>query len=284
MSEQAGSEMSEKHAPFGTYAATGLVLSVIETTRALPGHWLGKRLGFLLRRIAIKMLGGNPVDTQSLGANFRLYPYNNVCEKRILFSPKDFDETERNVLKDRMTSNFVFLDVGANIGGYSLAVAAMAGSGARIIAVEPQPEIFDRLVFNIGINPFGTIKAMDIAVADRDGELILFLDPNNKGEASVKIVNADHAGKVKVSARPLLAILTDEGFAHVDALKLDVEGAEDIILQRFFADAPDTLWPKLIIIERGNTRWNMDLIGLLNQQGYRPICETRNNYILTRDV
>jgi len=268
--------------PYGTYAASGLVQRLITLTRAMPRSWLGKRIGFLLRRVAIARLDGNPVDVDSLGARFRLYPYNNVCEKRILFSPQDFDAAERAFLATRLTEHFVFLDIGANIGGYSLAMAALAGPKARIIAMEPQPEIFDRLSFNITINPFGTIKALALAVADREGEITLFLDPRNKGEASVKIVSADHARQVKVTARPLLAIITDEGFDHVDAMKLDVEGAEDFILQRFFADAPQNLWPRLIILERGESRWGMDLLGLLKAQGYLPAFETRNNHVLER--
>lgn len=274
--------MNKPKAAYGTYTATGLVNSLISTTRSLPRTWLGKRFGFLLRRIAITMLKGQPVDQDSLGARFRLHPYNNVCEKRILFSPRDFDEDERHYLAKRLTENFVFLDIGANIGGYSLAVAALAGPKARIIAIEPQPEIFDRLTFNIGVNPFGTVKALALAVADRDGELTLFLDPRNKGEASVKIVSADHAGQVKVPARTLLGIMQEEGFDHVDAIKLDVEGAEDLIIQRFFADAPENLWPRAIIVERGESRWGFDLLGFLNERGYRKVMETRNNHVLER--
>ncbi|MCA1953175.1 MAG: FkbM family methyltransferase [Hyphomicrobiales bacterium] len=267
---------------FGAHAATGAVRALIGWTRALPRGWLGKRLGFLLRRIAIALLRGRPVDAESLGARFRLFPYNNVCEKRILFSPRDFDEAERALLIGRLTPNFVFLDIGANIGGYSLALAAAAGPGARILAIEPQPEIFERLVYNIRANPFGTVKALALAVADRDGEITLFLDSRNKGEASVKIVSADHARQVKVPARALLGILEDEGFDHVDAMKLDVEGAEDLILQRFFAEAPQALWPRLIIVERGEGRWSIDLLALLEAQGYRRLAATRNNHILER--
>ncbi len=269
-------------APYGTYAAKGMVATLIRWTRAMPATWLGKRFGFLLRRIAVRLLRGAPVDQESLGAKFRLHPYNNVCEKRILFSPRDFDQVERDLLVSRLTPDFVFLDIGANIGGYSLAVAAKAGSGARIVAFEPQPEIFDRLIHNIRINPFGNVKAHAIAVADRDGEVTLFLDPANKGEASVKIVSADHARQVRVPARTLLSIVNDEGFGHIDAMKLDVEGAEDLILRRFFADAPEALWPKLIIVERGEDRWSGDLMAYLAGLGYRPTGETRNNHILER--
>ena len=267
---------------FGTFAARGLVATLLNWTRKMPATWLGKRLGFLLRRIAISRLGGRPVDAESLGARFRLYPYNNVCEKRILFAPRDFDEAERNLLVSRLHPDFVFLDIGANIGGYALAVAAKAGPRARILAMEPQPDVFERLVYNIRANPFGTVKALAVAVADRDGEITLFLDPRNKGEASVKIVNQDRAGRVRVPARALLGIVEEEGLDHIDAMKLDVEGAEDIILQRFLTDAPQSLWPRAIVLEKGESRWSIDLLGFLAGKGYERVMETRNNHVLER--
>ncbi|CAN1553492.1 Methyltransferase FkbM [Rhabdaerophilaceae bacterium] len=267
---------------FGAFAPSGLVAALIRLTRSLPSNWLGMRLGFALRRIAILALRKNPVDQESLGARFRLSPYNNVCEKRILFSPHDFDAAEREYLATLIGQNFVFLDIGANIGGYALALAAKAGPHARIFAFEPQPEVFNRLVFNIGINPFATVKAMAVAVADRDGELTLFLDATNQGEASVKIVSQDAAGRIKVPARALLGLVRDEGLTHIDAMKLDVEGAEDIILQRFFSDASESLWPRAIVLERGESRWSLDLLGLLEAKGYQPVVKTRNNHVLER--
>ncbi len=278
MTEHVSSETGQPE--FGTFAARGFVATLLGWTRSMPATWLGKRLGFLLRRIAISRLNGKPVDTESLGARFRLYPYNNVCEKRILFAPRDFDETERNLLISRLHPEFVFLDIGANIGGYALAVAAKAGPRARIIAFEPQPEVFERLIYNIRANPFGTVKALAVAVADRDGEITLFLDPRNKGEASVKIVSADETRQVRVTSRTLLRIAQDEGFGHIDAIKLDVEGAEDMILKQFFSEAPPALWPKLIIVERGEDRWSFDLLAYLAERGYAPIGGTRNNHLL----
>ena len=129
----------------------------------------------------------------------------------------------------------------------------------RILAVEPQPEIFDRLTYNIRQNPFGTIKAVDCAVADKTGELTLFLDPRNRGESSVKIVGSSQTDAIRVPAVTLLELLNREGFAQVDAIKLDVEGAEDLDPRPFFRDAPAALYPALFIIEDGRERWQIDL-------------------------
>src|SRR6478736_2895064 len=168
--------------PFGAYAPTGFAKWVLGLTRAFSSGWAPRRVAFMLRRLAVQALKGQPVDVVSLGARMRLYPYNNVCEKRILFTPQFFDPEELALLESRIVPGFTFVDVGANVGGYSLFVAARAGGSGRILALEPQPEIFDRLTYNIRQNPFGTIKAVACAVADKTGELTLFLDPNNRGE------------------------------------------------------------------------------------------------------
>ena len=268
--------------PFGAFAPSGIVRWVIERTRAVPNTWFGWRLAFVLRRLAIRRLRGAPVDIEALGARMRLHPYNNVCEKRVLFTPQLFDRREREILKGRLREGFTFIDIGANIGAYSLFVAGAAGPSAHILAVEPQPEIFDRLVYNIRLNPFGTVKAVDCAVADKPGELTLFLDPRNSGESSVKIVGSGQAETVRVPATTLLALMQAEGIGRPDAIKLDAEGAEDLILDPFFREAPDSLHPGLIIVEDGTERWQIDLPRLLEENGYRLLERTRLNLIYER--
>jgi len=269
-------------APYGTYAPTGFVRWAIERTRALPDVWPAWRLLFVLRRLAASFLKGAPVDVERLGARLRLYPYNNICEKKVLFTPQFFDPEELAILETRIRDGFTFIDIGANIGLYALFVAARAGPGARILAVEPQPKVFDRLVYNIRLNPFGTVKAVACAVADKPGELTMFLDPKNSGESSVKIVASSEARTVRVPATTLLDLIRGEGFGRVDAVKLDVEGAEDIILEPFFRDAPPELHPSFLIVEDGSRQWQSDLPGLLTGMGYRLVAKTRLNLLFER--
>ncbi|MCG6121219.1 MAG: FkbM family methyltransferase [Microvirga sp.] len=266
-------------APFGAYAPSGLVAWVLDRTAEAKDAWLSKRISFLLRRIAIARLRGKPVDVERLGARMRLFPYNNVCEKRVLFTPQFFDPDEREILRAHLRDGYVFVDIGANIGAYSLFVAANAGADARILCVEPQPAIFDRLVYNIRQNPGAVIKAVDCAVADKPGELTLFLDPRNSGEASVKIVGSGQAQPIRVPATTLLELVEAEGYGHIDAIKLDVEGAEDIILEPFLRNAPAALHPRMIIVEDGSGRWQIDLPEFLAGCGYRLLRKTRLNLV-----
>jgi FkbM family methyltransferase len=269
--------------PFGDFAPSGLARWVIDRTRGLPEGWAGRRLALMLRRLAMKSLKGLPLDLETFGVRMRLYPYKNVCERRILFTPQYFDTDEIRILSSRIVDGFTFIDVGSNVGWYALSVAREAGGvPTRILAVEPQPEIFDRLIYNIRQNPSCTIKAVDCAVADKTGELTLFLDPLNRGEASLKIVNSSQTDAIRVPAVTMLELLSREGLTRVDAIKLDVEGAEDLVLDPFFRDAPASLYPSLFVVANVPERWQIDVVKLLKSKGYRQILETKMNLAFER--
>jgi FkbM family methyltransferase len=274
---------SNDSSAFGLFAPRGVVAMILAMTRRCAASWSGKRRAFFLRKIGLKALKGRPLDVEAFGAKMRLYPYNNVCEKRILFTPQYFDPEERELLRSRIMSDFVFIDIGANIGGYTLFAAAHAGPRARILAIEPQPEIFERLVYNIRQNRFANVKALDCAVADVDGEITLFLHGANRGETSMKIINSDAVNaRVRVPAKSLKTIAMQEAFSHIDAIKLDVEGAEDVILEPFLQEAAPTLWPKLILMEYSHGPWAVDLEGGLTARGYREVLRTRSNVAYER--
>lgn len=268
---------------FGSLKPHGLLEKVLSLTQTMPASWLGKRCAFGLRRIGLMLLKGKFADVKRFGVKFRLFPYQNVCEKRILFTPQYFDAVERTLIAARVSEGYRFIDIGANIGAYALFVASLAGARAKIIAVEPQPDIFDRLAANIAFNPFGTVKAMACAISDRAGELTLFIDPKNKGESSVKIIGSSQTESIRVPAITLLELMKQEEMSGLDGIKLDVEGAEDLILVPFLNEAPQDLWPKLIILEDGSGRWQTDLNALLLEKGYRLLAHTRLNFVYERD-
>ena len=271
--------------PFGAFAPRGTIARIIAWTRGAPDSFFGRKIAYALRRLGLRRLAGKPVDIEAMGARMRLYPDGNVCEKRVLFTPQYFDALERDLLAQRLHEGFRFIDIGANVGAYSLFVAAKAGPTARILAVEPQPEVFSRLADNSAQNPFGPVKAVACALADKPGELTLFLDPANRGESSVRILRSGTGATVttvRVPAVTLLALMESEGYDRLDAIKLDVEGAEDLILEPFLRDAPLHLWPSFVIIEDSRERWQTDLAGLLEANGYDLTAKTRLNLVFER--
>ncbi len=272
--------------PYGACTVGSMAEAVIAFTRALPANGLGKRLSMPLRRPVINALGDRGVDTIVWGARARLYPASNSCEKDTLFTPQIYDTLERSILADAIDrriadgKQFVFLDIGANVGLYSLFVASRAGGRTRILAAEPQPGILDRLRFNIACNPRFDIAVAPVAVTDRDGEVELVIHDRDAAGSRLDL-GAESVGTqaVRVPGRPLAALVAEAGLSAIDALKIDVEGAEHLVLVPFLSQAARALLPRIIVIEDHSGSWPVDLYGLFAKLGYREMARTRVNRI-----
>jgi FkbM family methyltransferase len=277
--------------PYGVLAMTSLDRAVIAATSRLPDNWLGLRLAILLRRIVTMRLSGDAgLDIERWGLQMRLHPRRNGCEKGLLFTPQMFEVPERAELAAEIAQvvaagrAFVFIDIGANVGLFSLFVASRAGRGAVILAFEPEPENVRRLQFNIDANPGLPIHVFPFALADKEGNLLLKVDRRDRG--GTRTFRADdgvgQADTSRVRCRPLLDVLEERGVQSIDALKIDVEGVEDVILVPFFRDAPKSLWPRLLIIEDTSNVWQVDLLCELGALGYSVAARTKLNVLLRR--
>ena len=167
--------------PFGSYPPKAWHRGILAVTRAMPVNGFGRRVALWLRKPVLLSLKKSPVDLPVLGFKMRLVPHDNVSEKRVMAMPQFFDSAELAWIARRMKSDFQMVDIGANAGLYSLFVAARAGQGARILAIEAQPEMQRRLAENIALNGFTTIVQANCAVADYDGEIAVSLGQTNRG-------------------------------------------------------------------------------------------------------
>lgn len=264
--------------PFGAYAPSPLRARLIAWSRALPGAGLGKRLALGVRRLAMTGLD-NPLDVTVFaevgGVRMRLAPFRNVAEKRLLFAPATFDAHERALVASRLTAGAVFVDIGANVGGWSLFAARC---GARVLAVEPQPGVIEKLRVNIAFNPELDVTLAPIALAGHRGVVALTMPANNEGEAS--IAGGVAGAVVDIACDTLENLLVDQGIARVDVLKIDVEGAEDLVLGPFFDHAPRQLLPTILVMEHLSGRWRRDIAGAATSLGYREIARTHQNVVL----
>jgi len=285
------SNCKEKWSAPGTLAMTCFDRAVIAITSRLPDNWLGLRLAILLRRfVTMRLSGESGVDIERWGLQMRLHPRDNGCEKGLLFTPQMFEVPERAELEAEIRKvsaagrPFVFVDIGANVGLFSLFVASCAGRNATILAFEPEPENIRRLKFNIDANPGLPIRMFPFALAERGGSVLLELDRRDRGGTRTLRANDDglHADAFRAQCRPLLDVLMEEKVQLIDALKIDVEGVEDTILAPFFRDAPMGLWPRLLIIEDTSNLWQIDLLSELSAIGYSVAARSKLNFILRR--
>jgi len=108
----------------------------------------------------------------------------------------------------------VVVDVGANIGDFTLTVKNNSG---RIIAVEPGQDNFMALQANLRINSIQNVVPLHVAAHDQTEEL--FLD----GESSNLYVSEKKRGQ-SVNGVPIDLMLQELGIFHVDLIKIDVQG------------------------------------------------------------
>jgi FkbM family methyltransferase len=125
----------------------------------------------------------------------------------------------------------IFIDVGANIGYYSLLGSKIVGASGGVIAVEAAPDIFQMLVGNIELNGITNIRALNVAASDRAGRQPIYkLSDINRGAATTL---AARGGTIlaEVEARRFDDILHDIDLSRVKVIKIDIEGAESPVLR-----------------------------------------------------
>ncbi len=265
--------------PWGTYAPDGLNAGMISLARAMPTNSVGRLMAGFFRKLVL-LTGRRPLDLKVFGAPVRFHPYDNLTEKRVAFMPQFFDPEERAALLAIMHKDFVFIDIGANAGFYSLFVAQNAGKSAKIIAVEPQDEMARRLRFNAKAGGFTNIIHENTALAAGPGEAVLTIIHKNRG-ASGFTPRGNRSGDetITVPTMALLALMDKHAITRADAIKIDIEGAEDQVLPAFFKTCPPERLPRLMIIER-NEDWAVDCIAMAKQAGYCDSRQGRKNVIL----
>ena len=81
------------------------------------------------------------------------------------------------------------LDIGANVGAVSLAMAKRVAPTGRVYAFEPGPPFFDRLVRNVSSNPplAGVVEAVNVGLRDQPGRLLWSEDPDNPGNGGMLV-------------------------------------------------------------------------------------------------
>ena len=261
---------------FGAYRPKGVNRLILFLVRMGLGRGKLKRV---FSRAWQATSPDRPVDFAYHGLRLRLRPLGNTIESKILFSSRLRESEELAFIRQHLTGNGCFIDIGANVGYYAL-MAAHAGA-KQVLAAEPNPELVERFAANIALNGLDQqIRVLPVAIGAADDVARLHLKQGDTGGSSiVRNVTAD--GAIDVPVRPLAALLAEHGVTAVDAMKIDIEGMEDRALVPFLVAENSDLFPQLLIIETVNRDdWEVDVLQRLTECGYVTIAETRGNSIL----
>ncbi len=154
---------------------------------------------------------------------------------RHIVDGSDLTDPVLRALRPHVSEDAWCFDVGANIGLYSLGLAALAPRG-RIFAFEPSPGSVDFLRTNLRRNRADNVKVFATALGDRDGTIsfheVPFFTAGSFTADEGAWLRSDAVGStlVQVPCTTLDAFVEDHAVERLDVLKIDVEGAELAVL------------------------------------------------------
>lgn len=156
-----------------------------------------------------------------------------ICDKRNapleIINFNNYENSESALMLkvcECLDNDFVFLDVGANIGWYSTLIAKKY-SNASVFCFEPIAYIFTQLSKNIKLNKLDNCYAYNIGLSDKRGDLKVYFDESFSGKTSLSRIEDEGGVEVNVKIELLDDFINDNlTLSKVDIIKCDIEGAE----------------------------------------------------------
>jgi len=183
------------------------------------------------------MLAKIPGVRKTYHWSFRFFPHeilleiqgNKMCVRprdgaldRELLMNKIYEKAETSVFHELIERGMTALDLGANIGYFTLIAAKLVGPEGKVFAFEPEPENFSLLQRNVSINGYENVTLVQKAVSDKNGVEELYLCSDSWGH-SLSSFKRDE-GLLSVPVTSLDQFFSED--VAIDFIKMDVEGAE----------------------------------------------------------
>jgi len=218
---------------------------------------------------------------------FQIYFYADLQTGLKLYFQRN-ENKELNFLKKKIKYNSWFVDIGSNIGLYTLNLANLISkkNKIQILSIEPNPLIFKRLRNNLSLlkkrNKFikNNVFLEKVAIGDKKKEGYINTKINHE---NVKILNKKNfsANKNyrKIKITKIKNLIKKYKITNIYCIKIDTEGYEFIILKSFFKDFKYKHYPKILIIEHNNDPNYSKIDKLIINKGYKVSFTTNSNAI-----
>jgi len=148
-----------------------------------------------------------------------------------LFTYRDEYEPELRAMERLLRPGDCFVDAGANYGIYTVVAARLVGPTGRVLAFEPAAEQFAILRTNIELNGLENVVPFQLALSERAGQASLYRHGDDSGLFSLGKGESFTGVSELVETRTLDDVLREGRDCRVSVVKLDVEGAEELILR-----------------------------------------------------
>jgi FkbM family methyltransferase len=149
---------------------------------------------------------------------------------KLIFAFRENYEPELTYLEKILSRGKIFVDAGANFGVYTLVASKIVGETGRVLAFEPSVQSFPVLRHNIALNALMNASAYRLALSEKSGKVWLYHGPGPVQNSLGRDPSSSGEGEV-VDTESLDNALRKAAVGHVDVIKMDVEGAEEMILR-----------------------------------------------------
>jgi FkbM family methyltransferase len=244
-----------------------------------PGWWVGAGqsdgVATRVRKIAWRWLRDPFEVTWFDGWRLSLYPGNEISKS--VFVTGRYEPNEFYLLSKVLKAGMTFIDVGANMGLYTLFAAGRVGETGCVVSIEPSRREMEMVRTEVERNGLRNVRLLPVALSDRRSEVELLVAPleksghNTLGAFGFAGTALDHRERVQTVR--LDDLLQSEGLSRVDVIKMDIEGAEQAAL----LGAAETIEKHrpILFIELSDRSLqhqqasSQEVLAILARQGYR---------------
>jgi FkbM family methyltransferase len=171
------------------------------------------------------------VDLRPWGVRFFLPARWRGAGTTMIYAVRDQYERELAYLSRFLAPGMVVIDGGANCGIYTVVASKLVGPSGRVLSFEPGSEAFSVLTKNIEINRLSNVRAHCAALSDTTGIARLYHHEHGPNSFSLGHPGNTMIDSEGVVTRTIDEVVRDENASRVGLIKLDVEGAEELVLR-----------------------------------------------------
>tara|TARA_Y100000816_G_scaffold280281_1_gene253481 strand:+ start:481 stop:1314 length:834 start_codon:yes stop_codon:yes gene_type:complete len=222
--------------------------------------------------------------------DFKIYYYaDKQTGTKLYFSRNETKEI--NFIKKKIENNSWFIDIGSNIGLYSLNISNLNTKYKKVktFSIEPNPIVYHRLKKNyqllVSQNKFvkNNFLLKNLAIGDKEGFGKI---DKNVDHANVKIIKklTNKNNFLRIRIEKLSSLLKKYKIENISCIKIDTEGYELKIIKNFFKRNNLKFFPKYLIVEHNNEKNYIRNEQIILKNNYEIIFTTNSNTIYKKNV
>jgi len=199
---------------------------------------------------------------------FTFFMDNNDTTSVQIFSQKEsYEEGTGKILKRLLKKNMNVINIGANIGYFTVIIAKLVEPLGKVFALEPLPTTVYLLKKNILANNCTNVKAFSKAISNFSGKADLCIAPSNVHNFIAKNGKPSYK-KIKVETITIDDFVQQQN-SHIDFIMMDAEGSEKYAFEGMIKTLENN--PKLQIISEYNP-FTFELAGTSGKD-FVDLCE-----------